>query len=676
MMRLKKNNTEYSANILVTFMLILAVILYNFVWLNRSFTLSEGWARVYVEMIDEGKVPYGDFYYFLPVFSLGVDYVFWKLSFGYFIIFRCFRLAERVLITLLMYKIINKKLSRYISAIICFCGTIMASGNVYDLVGDYNQTVQLLIVLLIFFLLKYFGDESKNKKWLFLSGIIGGLMFGTKQTVILASAIVFTLLFIILYIIKEEKSLITDFIVVLSGAIIPIFILTVYLILTHSLSDYIYYNYKDIGSKGGLYDIVISSQLGIIKNRIAPFIAIILILCNKILSDFFEYQKYTRLFKSLCMIASISLLLYNYIAYVMYAGIAYVKSLHFLVVLGVIFFIIYFTRVEWVYPIVLLVYSGLMICNLKGSTEEIYNSGIFNLIQEFMSVLYIYIVCWLIYNIMRSVIKNKKLQLDNIILACGTIASAFSTSMAATGTSSTSTIISFIGVPTLLYIEGDCLMYNSIENDDGEMRLDAFIKIAVLIVLSICLSQKLVCCYAWWGDTEGSFWSKSNFSNIECLKGFRFTDEEIEKYDMLYEVMRNNSDEESFIFSFPYTKVYNIFLNNYNTETFASVFFYDVCPDDVAISDAEILAEKNPDIIVWLDIPSCMEIHETLFRGGKRLGQREIQKWFSSVKDYKYTLIGQVDNVYIYKLNDGTEITTTYIKDKNAKNETAAYSFS
>ena len=62
-----------------------------------------------------------------------------------------------------------------------------------------------------------------------------------------------------------------------------------------------------------------------------------------------------------------------------------------------------------------------------------------------------------------------------------------------------------------------------------------------------------------------------------------------------------------------------------------------------------LLAENEPDIVIWTDIPNCIELHEDVYRNGKKIGQRAIQNWFSKVKDTDYTLIGQVDNVFVYK---------------------------
>ena len=66
-----------------------------------------------------------------------------------------------------------------------------------------------------------------------------------------------------------------------------------------------------------------------------------------------------------------------------------------------------------------------------------------------------------------------------------------------------------------------------------------------------------------------------------------------------------------------------------------------------------------------------MDEHEEIFRDNKKLEQRKFQEWLAeSVNNEKYTLIGQYDSMFIYKLNDGTEINYTFYKDVDAVNKT------
>ena len=90
------------------------------------------------------------------------------------------------------------------------------------------------------------------------------------------------------------------------------------------------------------------------------------------------------------------------------------------------------------------------------------------------------------------------------------------------------------------------------------------------------------------------------------------------------------------------------------------IVFYDVCADDFVKKEAEMLQDNYPQIIVWQDIPGCMEVHESVFRNGEYLAQREIQKWFSNIKEMNQILVGQVDNDFVYKLHDGTDSTQSH----------------
>lgn len=653
-----------------------AVILYNFIWLNKTFTMSEGWSKVYIELITSGKLPYKDFYYFLPPLNLLVDFVFWKFSFGYFFVFRLWRLAERVLITELAYNLVNKRVAPFFSAIVCFLGTIMASGNVYDLVGDFNQTVQLLILLLVYCILKYFKteDEKKKIKYLFWAGIVGGCMFATKQTVTVACGIIFGFLFILLAILKRENKIFRVVFWVGLGAVIPIALLGGYLLLTDTLSEFIYYVFQNTGSKGSLFDILIKSQIGMITSRIAVFIAILLLFIAKAIKmDLLVVNKYKN--KLIIACYSVSLLLFgaHYGNTIWNAVVTEVTSGNFIILIIGVCMILWANPKElkgkFVFCVSIVVTAFFLILNINGMTEKLYPNAIFDCVMETVCLIHISLFCQLFFEIISVLASKKDFDVAKWVIICGALASGYTTSMA-TGVSSVSSITAFISIPTLLIIGSDEINYKSAKDYQSLVR---GIECLILIIFTVCMSQKLVGAYNWWGYSDASYWDKDYDSSIKELAGFKFSEEELRKYDDLTEIIEKNSNKDSVIFSFPYAKVYNIFLDNYNMDGFAPVLFYDVCADDVAEKEAKILYEKNPDIVVWLDIPNCMEVHEALFRGGEQLGQRKIQKWFSKVKDSNYDLIGQVDNVFIYKLKDGTAPEYTFIERKTKINETSIY---
>lgn len=128
------------------------------------------------------------------------------------------------------------------------------------------------------------------------------------------------------------------------------------------------------------------------------------------------------------------------------------------------------------------------------------------------------------------------------------------------------------------------------------------------------------------------------------------------------------------VYSFPQTQIFNVLLNNTNEAGFVPVPFYDTCADKYALADAKILAKDPPDILIWCDIPGCMEAHENIFRNGEELGQRYIQRLFSVlVRRGDYSLIGQYNNIFIYKYNvndSDNETNYTYIEDTSRVNST------
>ena len=193
-----------------------------------------------------------------------------------------------------------------------------------------------------------------------------------------------------------------------------------------------------------------------------------------------------------------------------------------------------------------------------------------------------------------------------------------------------------------------------------------------LFVFVLCFSQRVYCPYSWWGYKETSYWEKTEESDIKLLKGFKLSKNQKIIFDELTKVIKSNSKKDSVIFGFPYIKIYNVFLDNYNMVDNVPVLFYDVCASDFAKQTSRHLTEQEPDIVVWLDIPGCLSTHERAYTSGVQLGQREIIKWFSEVKDSDYILIGQINNLFVYKLNKNEiPLGYTYINNQSTINQTA-----
>lgn len=668
----KKKNAISKQKLVFGILLALFVIAYNFIWLNRSFTMSEGWVATYVNLINQGKVPYRDFYYFLPPLNLLIDYVIWTISSGYFFVYRLIRLAERVLMVELMYHLISKKVEPFIACVGSFLGAVLASACGYDLVGDYNQTMQLLVVLLCIIVIKYVEniDNLKVKwKWMFLAGVCGGLMFLSKQTIIVSSGITFALFVLYLVITKKEKNFIKMIISVVCGLAVPLGITFAYMVYTHSLTEFIYQVFQDTSSKGSLVSIILFSQTGMIWNFVREVIAILCVAVFFVL----QTKKNDSTKKSVSMLQ---------LGLVVGAAVL-IGSVYYDDVLTSfkLSFETRFTYVFIVFVALLLIVNinklygkliafGVGICsillllfNVNECAKVLYSdTKSFDVMGSLVTFIHLTLAIYVIFYLIKC--KKNKTAVDYplVILICGSLASGWATSMSS-GVNSLTTASAFISVPTLTFV----LFRNTRFSKDIYKKL--FLVFA-LACICVCGAQKSQNAYAWWGDSEAPFIEKTLTSDIRALKGFKFSRQEKAKYDGLTELIDYYTDEDSVIFGFPYTKVYNVFLNNYNADTFVPVIFYDVCADDFAEKDAKTLRDNPPDIVVWQDIPDCVELHEEYFRDGEAVGQRKIQKWFYDVYKTDYDLVGQVDCVFVYKLKDGKEPDKTYIERKSRKNTT------
>ena len=110
----------------------LAVVCYSAIYANNTFPISEGWNVNYVELIWHGKVPYRDFYYYLPPLNLLVDAVLWKLSFGSLLLYRLWWLLQRAAIFTLLFRLISRYINVVSTFVACLFSVMLCASSVYD----------------------------------------------------------------------------------------------------------------------------------------------------------------------------------------------------------------------------------------------------------------------------------------------------------------------------------------------------------------------------------------------------------------------------------------------------------------------------------------------------------------------------------------------------------------
>lgn len=597
--------------VLLIFLLVLVTAFYM-LYFNNTFPITDGWGVYYVELLKTGKIPYKDFYYYLPPLNLCIDYVMWQCSFGYLIVYRLYRLIERLLMLTLIYLLLSRFFKCKYAFIATLLSAILGVADVYDLIGDYNQTGELLIVIVTLFVVNYVTANSVRKKYLnaALVGAFLGLLLMLKQSSAAAALIVFMLFFVIYSLQTKNRKWYLDSLYVGLGFLIAIAPFMIYILTQGAFENFIFQVFiGGSNSKGGLFTIFIQSITDRIFSKF--FLVVVLLIMLWAGVHFLTTKNFNKKLKI--------------VGWVIWGVVAAGFGIH-------IFYRYFYNVINQ---------SGLM--GLRDTVSV--------LTSFVMILLFMGLICWYIYNVKHFDIKH----FIYLALFTGAFASCYTAAMTC-GTSSMPVRTLFFSLPVILTI---ILGWGN--------GISKFVKnsLVVCLCLVLCLSvfqNKFVNAYSWWGWTEASFSVKTKTTNIKALKGVRLSEEQRDLYETVCKLINENTDKNAIVYGFPHVKIFNILTNRIGENGFVPVPFYDVSDGEYVAKDAELLSQNNPDIVIWCDIPWCLETHETAFNGGKMLGHREIFKWFKIASEQDYTLIGQVGNLFVYLKNTHTPV---YIDIRN-----------
>ena len=658
-------------------------VAYFSLYINKTFPFQEGWYTNYNELIKCGKIPYRDFYYYLPPLDLLTNHIMLWLAKGSFLFYKIMRLGERILLIESMYYTLTRYYNPQYTWFPCFVGGILGAAQQFELMGDYNQTGQLLFVFLAYTSARFAETKEikEQRKWLILSGFIIGLQFTLKQTYFVSAIIVYFVILSIGCYIDKNKYYIKYCLYTGIGVFIPISICLSWLFYNDSFDEFIRQVYFT-GAKGGIADILIFSIKSLIKGNFA-YLSLTLILFMLLL---FLWKKNNKsinnwergfLFLFLISLFSNSLQLFYYCLSNIYS--AYIATKYFylflfyMLLLAVYLFYvnkkqIKYKRIIFDFLIVLIfISSGFIFCKNLNYISE----WIFKLTDSFSYVQYGIPVVMCFASVFASVFlilyfyRNGKLIVNTPIIMI--LASALSVCYASLMTAKDYIVSStcWLTIPIML-----TLLFN-IKIKYNKWKDYACILIC-LIVTSTCLSQKVMCTYSWWGWEDEPMYVKNESVDIPELKGYKFSSKEKLLYEETLKIINKNTKNNNTILGFPHIAIFNVLTQHIDIDWFVPILFYDVCSDEYAKKAAELIKENPPDIVIWCDMPDCMETHERIFRNGGLLGQRDIQEWFFIAKDNDYEIIGQIENLFIYKLkNNGVKTQYTFIQDSERENITA-----
>lgn len=632
--------------------LILFEIIYSFNYFYNTFPLSEGWFVNYVNLINDGYIPYKDYYYYLPPLCLAIDWCFFKMSFGFLLLFRGWYLVQRICIYLIMYYIIKKEFSWKISLVACAFAEVLCTADPFDYFGDYNQTVVLLGELLIVCFLKIVNGEfaEKQNKYVFFSGFILGLMFLCKQTIFITGSLMMICGYALLYKIKIIKGYKSIFFCML-GFAIPVFVTLAILACNNALLPFFQQVFSADG-KGGLLEVVLLKPAKILKylsywvmalmaykiffykkNECAEkeikYIAWLLLL---LLVDFFGIKKCAYLIMSFFCSWKIDLIiaLFALLLWKNNKWFSYIKESDYLKLL-----------------LMTVVVLSILTMTSGSIYHAVYNVNLIDVINSKLFIVLFYIAIIIIYkkSVKIFIYDNyNKHDIYMIVTIFGGMIISY-TQLMALGFPIIPASSMRILFPILLAIIFS-IKYEKIQKFSGYVLGGVC---GALVI--VCIAQKSMSPYPWWGMEDVPKEERIYSVDNKAMAGIRVSKDDKEMIEGITNIINTYSTPDDVVFGYPYIKMFNV-LTDRRKSYFVPVLWYDVVSDRYVDESMEEIANNPPKIIIWKDIPNAIEAHEKIYRKGKPLRQRELEEMLDDMIDERYEFVEEYNDIRVFVRND------------------------
>jgi len=675
----KKRNCSFhiKSDYVYLFFLILASLVFNLLFVNRTMNHIVGWQQFCARLFDEGKVPYRDYYYYLPPFYLLLARGIIKLTGGKFLLYRLYGIFERIIIHILIFYILKRYFKTQYAWLGSFIGEIVTCTSVFDGYGDYNQTRKLILMLNIYFFIRFFEtlqNEKKARLWMAMSGITLGLGVTCVQTGLAIAATFFIILIWYCFTCKANILYCLEFFIT---AAIPIAAASFLLHINHALSGFYEQIFTNGNSKGSVDSLLVTFFQYIIKPE--SFVLSLVIVFAYILIQRKNQLKAGKLYKGAAVICAIIIAHCLYNMYFPYLGgliqtTGKLMEIQFAIegiLLSIIALFVWTLRKSEQstglfehFIICCLILTGLYICiniDTEVSVRWYSNTGFLaakNVLRHVMFYLSLFFICCEFIHLLIK--KETAFPIGCLIYVSASAVLQF---------------ISFIGSGTkdfslpgamLWWSLGVCLLCTFCMEHCKKLYIPCVFLLVLISGLSA--AQRISVPYNWYGWVDAPL-SEEDYYRIDLagMEGFRVNKKTKVTLEQVTKLIKKNSDRNDFIFSFPHIKLYNILSARMRMDTFVPCYWFDVCSDAYADIDAELLKTLAPDILVLCDVgEDAWKIHENLFRGGNLSSQRKIQEWYNErISSEEYVQIGQVYNVSVYKLNDGSPVRYTYFDSGN-----------
>ena len=154
-------------------------------------------------------------------------------------------------------------------------------------------------------------------------------------------------------------------------------------------------------------------------------------------------------------------------------------------------------------------------------------------------------------------------------------------------------------------------------------RRTAWYTICAMLLFSVTLT-KLKTPFGFNEWMEPSVAAATFHSALPEMRGFLLPEAEVRMIDGTTRIIREHARSGDTIFTYPSMPIFYAITGHW-FPTYAGDQNIDACPDYIASKDAETLLRARPAVIVRYTVdPATLAWQETLWRGGKRSGQRDM----------------------------------------------------
>ena len=671
---LSKEKKWFVENKLYICALFVVTAIFSLLYFNRFAPDTMGWQLYNAILMENGDMVYRDFFNYLPPGSLLRTIWAYTLTNGSILGYRFICILERVFLALLIFKILSRFYKRKFAWIATVTGIILTATTVVDQFGDYNQTYKVYLLLGVCFGMKFFDSNCIKKKEnisLFMFGGCLGMVMLFKHSIGLIAPACFFLMLFVYCVIEKKKDFFRYAMLSIAGYILPVGLCSIWLIANNAFMPFVEQVFGSAAAKGDSTTLVLRFWKNIFKpDCLAIFCAIGLnvwisklkVFGNKkliqngirICTAYFVLKKFGGYIGYLINAIDETNTWYIFYAVILCSGLIGYRFLRksnvkkdenlFVYVTGILTFVAIY----------------LVTCLDAESLTILYNNSLFFKAKEDLPVFSAYIVVGLLFlSFGYYILKRKTLYSFNyMLMLVGFFAIMYESGMA-TGTTGLTYIVACIGIPLMI-----CVGFQ-INTSHNAIKNTVILGICIFVCM-FSMIQKYTQPYSWWGWKDPTIDEECQYSiDVPRMGGFRVARSTKITYEQINKLIIENSNGDNFVLTFPHMKLFNIISNRMEAPTFVVSYYFDVCPDEYAIKDAEIIRENPPKIVIMNTYDeSFWEYNENAFRGGEFSGQREILRWFEEKRN-DYILIGYVNGLEIYSLQDGRPVEYTYFEDED-----------